>query len=123
MFYSSAITAILPYLLLFGVISTYFYGISEKVKAFSFRTQESSSIKFQSNKPANGISAGNYYWEEQNTAKENEKVAKNFFSEKYTYYLNTLFHSGYRQLFFQEEVDCLTEFMGCSFSLRGPPNH
>ena len=35
MFFSSAITAILPYLLFLGVISTFFYGISEKLNLFS----------------------------------------------------------------------------------------
>jgi hypothetical protein len=122
MFFSSAITAILPYLLFLGVLSTFFYGITEKLNAFSGNNTakhqciDSESYQLTGEIENPPLCKQSYYVFSQNKNKDKRLIPKtNGYSKKHL----DLYTDNEELRYFQIT---LYSFPVISvYSLRGPP--
>ncbi len=121
MFFSSAITAILPYLLLFGVVSTFFYGISEKIKFISAESLRNPAIHYDAEDQKFAENEQIFYWEDIAAEKDNESdKKKTSHQEVITYHYQRIDQpSEYGSFFFC--MQNLKDPVDFNFSLRGPP--
>ena len=122
MFFSGAITAILPYLLFLGVVSTFFYGISEKL-ALLTGNQPDNCLVTQGCETAESLTFKKTcsFTDYQNGLKENSLSQKTCFQKDIT---NT---DPFKQpailasLNRQQTDESLKELVNTSLTFRGPP--